>query len=97
MSSTITTIEIAGLTITRTDTPYSTPNEISITLQDSEWALPKIVIEREYTQRNGWRVAMSAGRTSMSPAAALAWGAVWSYACGIAADLETDVIEAPEF
>ena len=94
---TVTTMEIAGLKVTRTDTPYSNEGEIAIALQDTEQATPRIVIEREYTRRRGWRVTIHAGSQSMAPGYALAWGAIWSHACGIAADLETDVIPAPEF
>lgn len=96
-NQTITTIEIAGLKVTRTDTPYSNEGEIAITLHDSEQETPRIVIEREYTRRRGWRVTIQAGMQTMSTGYALAWIAIWSHACGIAADLETDVIPAPEF
>ena len=102
-NQTITTIEIAGLQVKRTDTPYSTPNEISIKIEAGE--LPAIIIEREYRRLSrwdrtsyGWFVSIGCGsRSSMPVSDALAWGAIWSYACGIAAALETDVIPAPEF
>lgn len=93
---TITTIEIAGLQVKRTDTPYSTPHEIGIKLECG--SLPQIVIEREYDRRNGWVVSIGCGsRSSMPVNQAIVWAEIWAYACGIAADLETDVIEAPEF
>lgn len=89
-----TTIEIAGLQVKRTDCPYSTPGEIGIVIQAPD--LPRIVIEREF-YRGEWIVGIESSMKTMSPAAALAYGAIWSYACGIAADLEADVIPAPEF
>lgn len=95
MSADVTTIiEIAGLQVKRTDCPYSTPHAIGIVIQAPD--LPRIVIEREF-YRGKWVVGIEGSMRTMSPAAALAYGAVWAYACGVAADLETDVIEAPEF